>query len=86
MWLGCGLGMAWGGIYTIWLGGPRIAKKMKPPKPRPSPPPSKTVLNAEKWLLNCMREQARFSNFDLVFVWGGGVTKSLKNTSWGQNF
>jgi hypothetical protein len=32
----------------LWLGGPRVAKKMKPPNPRPSPPPSKTVLDAEK--------------------------------------
>jgi hypothetical protein len=49
---------------------------MKPPKPRPSPPPSKTVLGAEKWLLNRMRGKVRFFQF----------SHSLKNTPWGQNF
>jgi hypothetical protein len=46
-----------------WVG-LALPKKMKPPKPRPSPPPSKTALAAEKWILDRMREKFVFQIFD----------------------
>jgi hypothetical protein len=34
---------------SLWLGWAYLAKKMQSPQPRPSQPPSNSVIDTEKW-------------------------------------
>jgi hypothetical protein len=68
----------------LWLGGPRIAKKMKPPNPRPSPPPSKAALDAEKMASESHAGKGSFFQFLTRFLYGEVASQSLKNTFWGE--
>jgi hypothetical protein len=68
-----------------WVG-LALPKKMKPPKPRPSPPPSKTALGVEKLASESHAGTSSFFQFFTRFLYGEVASQSPKNTFWELNF